>query len=40
MVMGVPAKVRRALTAAESEHLRTSAAHYVDLSRLYKEESI
>ncbi len=40
MVMGVPARVRRELTAQEREGLRESAAHYVAYSRTYKEDKI
>lgn len=33
LVAGVPAKVRRALTPEEFDHIRENAAHYVELSR-------
>ena len=35
LVAGVPAKVRRELTAAEQAKLRHNAEHYVELSRAY-----
>jgi len=35
LVMGVPAKVRRALAAEELAHNRRSAAHYVENARRY-----
>jgi carbonic anhydrase/acetyltransferase-like protein (isoleucine patch superfamily) len=38
MVMGVPAKVRREVTAEERERFRLNAQHYVELSRAYREE--
>lgn len=36
LVAGVPAKVRRALSAEELEHVRENAAHYVTLARKHK----
>ncbi len=38
MVMGVPAKVRRALTDEERERFRTNAQHYVEAARIYRDE--
>jgi carbonic anhydrase/acetyltransferase-like protein (isoleucine patch superfamily) len=37
MVMGVPAKVKRQLTAEERERFRQNAMHYVEAARIYKE---
>jgi carbonic anhydrase/acetyltransferase-like protein (isoleucine patch superfamily) len=39
LVMGVPAKVKRPLTAEERERFRQNALHYVESARIYKEES-
>jgi carbonic anhydrase/acetyltransferase-like protein (isoleucine patch superfamily) len=39
LVMGVPAKPRREVTAAEQARFREGVAHYVDKARVYKEES-
>src|SRR4029077_7552877 len=39
MVMGVPAKVKRPLTAEERERFKQNALHYVESARIYKEES-
>lgn len=39
LVAGVPAKVRRSLTAEEVEAVRRNARHYVDLSRRYAESA-
>jgi carbonic anhydrase/acetyltransferase-like protein (isoleucine patch superfamily) len=39
MVMGVPAKVKRQVTAEERERFRQNALHYVESARIYKEES-
>jgi len=39
MVMGVPAKVKRPLTAEERERFRQNALHYVEAARIYKEEA-
>lgn len=36
LAAGVPAKVRRELTAEELEHVRGNAAHYVELARRHK----
>jgi carbonic anhydrase/acetyltransferase-like protein (isoleucine patch superfamily) len=38
VVMGVPAKIRREVTAEERDRFRTNAAHYIELSRKYREE--
>lgn len=38
LVMGVPAKVRRAVTAEEQERFREGVRHYVEKAKLYKEE--
>jgi carbonic anhydrase/acetyltransferase-like protein (isoleucine patch superfamily) len=38
MVMGVPAKIRREVTAEEKERFRVNAQHYVDACAIYKEE--
>jgi carbonic anhydrase/acetyltransferase-like protein (isoleucine patch superfamily) len=35
LVAGVPAKVRRAVTDEEFEHIRANATHYVELSRAH-----
>src|ERR1700676_2318083 len=37
MVMGVPAKVKRTLTAEERERFRHNAQHYVEAARIYKD---
>ena len=39
LAVGAPARVKRALTEAELQWLESSAAHYVELGRIYKEES-
>src|SRR5258708_6537873 len=39
LVMGVPAKPRRAVTPEEQARFREGVQHYVDKSRVYKEES-
>jgi carbonic anhydrase/acetyltransferase-like protein (isoleucine patch superfamily) len=39
LVMGVPAKPRREVTAAEQARFRAGVEHYVDKARVYKEES-
>ena len=39
IVMGAPAKVRRAATDADFEMIRAHAAHYVEYRRIYLEES-
>jgi carbonic anhydrase/acetyltransferase-like protein (isoleucine patch superfamily) len=38
LVMGVPAKVRREVTADERERFRTNAAHYVQYRQMYRDE--
>jgi carbonic anhydrase/acetyltransferase-like protein (isoleucine patch superfamily) len=38
LVVGTPAKVKRALTDAEVAHLRESAAHYVEYAERYRRE--
>ena len=38
MVMGVPAKVKRPLTADERERFRQNAQHYVEAARIYKDD--
>ena len=38
LVVGSPARIKRALSDAELEWLAASAAHYVELGRLYAEE--
>jgi gamma-carbonic anhydrase len=38
MVMGVPGKVRRAVTEEEKTRFRENAQHYVDACRYYREE--
>ncbi len=38
MAMGVPAKVRRAVTGEERERFKLNAAHYVELRGSYTEE--
>lgn len=38
MVMGVPGKVKRALTEEERERFRQNALHYVEAARVYREE--
>lgn len=40
LAVGVPARVRRELTAEAVEALEESAAHYVELSRQYRTEGI
>jgi carbonic anhydrase/acetyltransferase-like protein (isoleucine patch superfamily) len=39
LVMGVPAKPRRAVTLEEQARFREGVQHYVDKARVYKEES-
>jgi carbonic anhydrase/acetyltransferase-like protein (isoleucine patch superfamily) len=39
MLMGVPAKVKRALTEDERERFRENARHYVEAARIYKDEA-
>jgi carbonic anhydrase/acetyltransferase-like protein (isoleucine patch superfamily) len=38
MVMGVPAKIKRSVTDEERERLRLNAQHYVEASRIYRDE--
>ena len=38
LVMGVPAKPRRAVTPEEQARFREGVAHYVERGRLFKEE--
>lgn len=38
MVMGVPGKVKRALTDEERERFRSNAKHYVEAARVYRDE--
>lgn len=38
LVMGVPGKVRREVSAEEKERFKLNAEHYVDLARQYREE--
>lgn len=38
LAVGAPARVKRALTEDELRWLESSAAHYVELARLYQEE--
>lgn len=39
LVMGTPAKPRRAVTAEEQERFRSGVAHYVERAQLYREAS-
>jgi carbonic anhydrase/acetyltransferase-like protein (isoleucine patch superfamily) len=39
LVMGVPAKPKRTVTADEQARFREGVAHYVEKSRVYREES-
>jgi carbonic anhydrase/acetyltransferase-like protein (isoleucine patch superfamily) len=39
LVMGVPAKAKRAVTAEEQARFREGVAHYVEKARVYLEES-
>ena len=39
LVMGVPAKPRRAVTAEEQARLRETYLHYVERARVYREQS-
>jgi carbonic anhydrase/acetyltransferase-like protein (isoleucine patch superfamily) len=39
MAMGVPAKVRRHITPAETERFRLNTLHYVQLAQLYQGEN-
>jgi carbonic anhydrase/acetyltransferase-like protein (isoleucine patch superfamily) len=38
LVMGVPAKIRREVSAEEQERFRLNAAHYVNLGQTYKND--
>jgi len=38
LVLGTPARVVRPLTDAELDHLRASAAHYVEYADAYRRE--
>jgi carbonic anhydrase/acetyltransferase-like protein (isoleucine patch superfamily) len=38
MAMGVPAKVKRALTAEEKERFRVNCRNYVEICELYRQE--
>ena len=38
MVMGVPAKIKREVSAEEQQRFRENAQHYVDACRIYREE--
>jgi gamma-carbonic anhydrase len=38
MLMGVPAKIKREVTAEERDRFRINAAHYVELRQTYREE--
>ena len=38
MVMGVPGKIRREVTAEEQARFRENARHYVEACRIYREE--
>lgn len=38
LAMGVPAKVRREVTAEEKERFRVNAEHYIELRQHYREE--
>ncbi len=40
LAMGVPAKVRREVSAEEKERFRVNADHYVELSRAYLSEML
>ena len=40
LAMGVPAKVRREVSAEEKERFRVNADHYVELSREYLAEAV
>jgi len=39
MVMGVPARIRRQATGEEQQRFRLNCQHYVELCRIYREES-
>ena len=38
LVMGVPAKIRREVSAEEQERFRLNADHYVNLGQTYKND--
>jgi carbonic anhydrase/acetyltransferase-like protein (isoleucine patch superfamily) len=38
LVMGVPAKTRRAVSAEELERFQEGVRHYVEKARIYREE--
>jgi carbonic anhydrase/acetyltransferase-like protein (isoleucine patch superfamily) len=38
LVMGVPAKIRREVTAEEQDRFRRNADHYVNLGQSYKND--
>ena len=38
MVMGIPGKVRREVSAEEQQRFRVNAQHYVDAARIYGQE--
>ncbi len=38
LMMGVPAKLRRPVSAEEQERFRVNLRHYIDLCRIYREE--
>jgi carbonic anhydrase/acetyltransferase-like protein (isoleucine patch superfamily) len=38
LVMGVPAKPRRSVTAEEQARFREGVGHYVERAKLYREE--
>jgi carbonic anhydrase/acetyltransferase-like protein (isoleucine patch superfamily) len=40
LVAGAPARVRRELTGDSADWVRTSAQHYVDLARQYRDQGI
>jgi carbonic anhydrase/acetyltransferase-like protein (isoleucine patch superfamily) len=40
LVMGVPAKPRRAVTVEEQTRFREGVAHYVERAKLYREEQL
>ena len=40
MAMGVPAKVKRAVTEDERERFRLNADHYVEAARAYRDEPV
>ena len=39
MVMGIPARIRRQVTEEEQRRFRLNCQHYVELCRIYREES-